>query len=146
MSDSAKPIADGTTFVSPRGPDPVGAYPHCRRVGNLLFISGIGPRRLGEKTIPGVTMNDKGEVLSYDIAEQCRAVFHNLRVIIEDAGSKWENIVDITSFLTNMERDFAGYNREYAAHVKHGPTRTTVEVNALPTKINVELKVIATIG
>lgn len=146
MSTNRSPIRDGEAFVSPRGPDPVGAYPHCRRVGDLLFVSGIGPRRLGERAIPGVTMDDQGHVLDYDIAEQCRSLFHNLRVIVEDAGSAWERIVDVTTFLTNMERDFAAYNREYAEHFRHRPTRTTVEVRALPTRINIELKVVATIG
>lgn len=130
-------------FISPRGPEPVGPYPHARRVGNLLFISGIGPRRRGEKQIPGVRMDAAGNVLDYDIAEQCKAVFDNIRWIIEDAGAKWENIVDVTSFLTNMERDFSAYNKVYEQHLGTvRPTRTTVEVNALPTKINVELKVI----
>lgn len=131
------------SFISPRGPEPVGPYPHARRVGNLLFISGIGPRKRGEKDIPGVTRDAAGNVTSYDIAAQCRSVFDNIRVIIEDAGAKWENIVDVTSFLTNMKQDFAAYNRvyeEYLGQVR--PTRTTVEVNALPTQINVELKVI----
>lgn len=133
-------------FVSPRGPDPVGAYPHARRVGNLLFISGIGPRKRGVPGIPGVEFDAAGNVVRYDIAEQCRAVFENIRVILEDAGSRWENIVDVTSFLTDMSRDFAAYNKVYEEYLgKVRPTRTTVEVRALPTKINVELKVIATI-
>jgi 2-aminomuconate deaminase len=133
-------------FVSPRGPDPVGAYPHARRVGNLLFVSGIGPRKAGVKGIPGVKFDGAGNVVEYDIAEQCRAVFENIRVILEDAGSRWENIVDVTSFLTDMSRDFAAYNKVYEEYLgKVRPTRTTVEVRALPTKINVELKVIATI-
>lgn len=142
----ATPIADGSSFVSPRGPDPVGAYPHCRRVGNLLFISGIGPRKKGDTKIPGVTLGADGKVLSYDIAEEARSVLHNLRVIVEDAGAKWEDIVDMLVFLTDMDRDFAAYNRVYAEHVKHGPTRTTVEVNALPTTIHIEIKAIAVIG
>lgn len=134
-------------FISPRGPEPVGPYPHARRVGDLLFISGIGPRRRGEKQIPGVTLDAAGNVVEYDIAAQCRAVFENIRVIIEDAGAKWENIVDVTSFLTNMERDFAAYNKVYEEHLGAvRPTRTTVEVRALPTKINVELKVIVWMG
>ena len=134
-------------FVSPRGPDPVGAYPHARRVGNLLFVSGIGPRRPGVKGIPGVTFDDKGNVVEYDITDQCKAVFENIRVILEDAGSAWENIVDVTTFLTDMKRDFAAYNKVYEQHLgRVRPTRTTVEVNALPTQINVELKVIAVIG
>ena len=140
------PIPDGSVFTSPRGPEAVGAYPHCRRVGSLLFVSGMGPRRRGEKTIPGVTLDDHGHVLDYDIAEQCRSVFHNIRVILEDAGSAWENIIDVTVFLTNMKRDFPTYNRLYAEHFTHQPTRTTVELTALPTAINIEVKVIATIG
>lgn len=133
-------------FVSPRGPDPVGAYPHARRVGNLLFVSGIGPRRPGVKGIPGVTFDAAGNVTGYDITEQCKAVFENIRVILEDAGSRWENIVDVTSFLTDMKRDFTAYNAIYEQYLgKVRPTRTTVEVNALPTAINVELKVIAVI-
>ncbi len=140
------PIPDGAAFFSDRGPDPVGAYPHARRVGNLLFVSGMGPRQRGEKDIPGVTRDASGAVLSYDIAEQCRAVFRNIRVILEDAGSAWENIVDVTVFLTDMQRDFAAYNRLYAEHFTHQPTRTTLEVTALPTTINIEIKVIATIG
>lgn len=138
---------NGTPFVSPRGPSPVGAYPHARRVGDLLFISGIGPRRLNDKDIPGVTRDASGNVLAYDIEAQCRSVFENIRVILEDAGAKWENIVDVTSFLTDMKRDFAAYNRVYEEMLGHvRPTRTTVEVNALPTSINIELKVIAWVG
>ena len=133
-------------FISPRGPDPVGAYPHARRVGNLLFVSGIGPRRAGVKGIPGVTFDADGNVTDYDITDQCKAVFENIRVILEDAGSRWENIVDVTSVLTNMKRDFPAYNKVYEQYLgKVRPTRTTVEVTALPTAINVELKVIAVI-
>ncbi|MBL8747208.1 MAG: RidA family protein [Phycisphaerae bacterium] len=140
-------MSAGQEFISKRGPEPVGPYPHARRVGDLLFISGIGPRRRGEKSIPGVRMDAAGNVIDYDIAEQCKAVFENIRWIIEDAGAKWENIVDVTSFLTNMERDFAGYNQVYEAYLGTvRPTRTTVEVRALPTKINVELKVIVWMG
>lgn len=146
-SDPRPPTPDGGLVFSDRGPEPVGAYPHARRVGNLLFISGMGPRKRGVKGIPGVTMNDKGEVTGYDIKAQCVAVFENIKVILEDAGSSWERIVDVTTFLTDMQRDFKGYNEVYAewlGSVK--PTRTTVEVTALPTQINIELKVIATIG
>lgn len=138
---------NGQAFVSDRGPEPVGAYPHARRAGGFLFISGIGPRKRGEKEIPGVTRDAAGNVVSYDIEAQCRAVFENIRVIIEDAGAKWENIVDVTSYLTDMKRDFAGYNRVYEAHLGHvRPTRTTVQVVALPTQINVELKVVCWVG
>lgn len=131
---------------SSRAPEPVGLYPHARRVGNLLFLSGVGPRERGTKKIPGVELNDAGEILSYDIETQCRSVFENVRAIVEDAGSSWENIVDVTVFLTNMKDDFAAYNRVYAKYFEDNrPCRTTVEVGALPTPIAIELKIIATI-
>ncbi len=131
---------------SSRAPEPVGLYPHARRVGNLLFLSGVGPRERGTKKIPGVELNDAGEILSYDIETQCRSVFENVRAIVEDAGSSWENIVDVTVFLTNMKDDFAAYNRVYAEYFEDNrPCRTTVEVGALPTPIAIELKIIATI-
>ncbi len=133
-------------FDSPRAPEPVGLYPHARRVGNLLFLSGVGPRERGAKQIPGVELNEAGEVASYDIEAQCRSVFQNVRYILEDAGSAWEQIVDVTVFLTNMKNDFAIYNRVYAEYFSDNrPCRTTVEVNALPTPIAIELKVIATV-
>jgi len=116
-------------------------------VGDLLFLSGVGPRERGSSKIPGVELNNAGEIMSYDIEEQCRSVFRNVRYILEDAGSAWENIVDVTVFLTNMKDDFAAYNRLYAEYfADNRPCRTTVEVNALPTQIAIELKVIATIG
>lgn len=135
--------------ISTRAPEPVGAFPHAKRVGNLLFLSGIGPRKRGSKEIPGVVLNPDGSIKSYDIAVQCKAVFENVRFVLEDAGSKWENIVDVTVFLTNMKDDFATYNKLYAdafaGQGKPNPTRTTIEINCLPTPIAVELKVIATI-
>ena len=138
-------MKDGKT-MSLRAPEPVGAYPHARRVGGLLFLSGVGPRTRGLENIPGVTLGEGGEIVSYDIAEQCRSVFQNVRYILEDAGSSWENIVDVTVFLTNMTDDFAVYNQMYAEHFSgNKPCRTTVEVNALPTPIAIELKVIAVI-
>ena len=131
---------------SSKAPEPVGLYPHARRVGNLLFLSGVGPRERGTKEIPGVKLNDAGAIVSYDIEEQCRSVFQNVRYIIEDAGSSWEKIVDVTVFLTNMKNDFPIYNRIYAEYFgENQPCRTTVEVNALPTPIAIELKVIATL-
>lgn len=134
------------SFDSPRAPEPVGLYPHARRVGNLLFLSGVGPRKRGTKKIPGVELNEAGEIVSYDIETQCRSVFQNVRFILEDAGSSWEQIVDVTVFLTNMKDDFATYNRLYADFFSDNrPCRTTVEVNSLPTPIAIELKVIATI-
>lgn len=131
---------------SARAPEPVGLYPHARRVGDLLFLSGVGPRVRGSDKIPGVELNEAGEILSHDIEAQCRSVFQNVRHILEDAGSAWENIVDVTVFLTNMKDDFAVFNRVYAEYFAHNrPCRTTVEVNALPTPIAIELKVIATV-
>jgi len=132
--------------TSARAPEPVGAFPHARRVGNLLFLSGIGPRVRGSRTIPGVTLDERGEVVDHDIDAQCRAVFANVRTVLEDAGSTWDRIVDVTVFLTDMKRDFAAFNRLYAEHFAGPrPTRTTIEVGSLPTPIAVELKVIATI-
>jgi 2-aminomuconate deaminase len=132
--------------VSRRAPEPVGAFPHAKRVGNLLFLSGIGPRERGKKEIPGVTLDAAGSIVAYDIETQCRAVFANVRTVLEDAGSTWDRIVDVTVFLTNMKADFATFNRLYAEHfATNQPTRTTIEVRALPTPIAIELKVIATI-
>ncbi len=131
---------------SSRAPEPVGLYPHARRVGNLLFLSGVGPRARGSKDIPGVTLDANGNISNYDIEAQCHSVFNNVRYILEDAGSSWEQIVDVTVFLTNMKADFATYNRIYAEYFKENqPCRTTVEITALPTPIAIELKVIATI-
>ncbi len=131
---------------SSKAPEPVGLYPHARRVGNLLFLSGVGPRERGKKEIPGVTLDEKGKIKSYDIAEQCHSVFRNVRYILEDAGSKWENIVDVTVYLTNMKDDFPIYNKLWAEYFKDNlPCRTTLEINCLPTPIAIELKVIATI-
>ncbi|MHA6246651.1 RidA family protein [Pontibacter sp. CAU 1760] len=129
-----------------RAPEPVGLYPHARRVGNLLFLSGVGPRERGKQAIPGVELDQAGNIVQYDIAAQCHSVFRNVRYILEEAGSKWENLVDVTVFLTNMQDDFAVYNQLYAAYFKDNqPCRTTVEVNRLPTPIAIELKCIATI-
>lgn len=129
---------------SSKAPEPVGLYPHARRGGNLLFLSGVGPRERGSKTIPGVELNEAGEIVSYDIETQCRSVFQNVRYILEDAGSSWAQIVDVTVFLTNMKDDFATYNRIYAEYfAENQPCRTTVEINKLPTPIAIELKVIA---
>ena len=135
-----------TIINSSKAPEPVGLYPHARRVGNLLFLSGVGPRERGTKKIPGVKLGENGEIVSYDIEAQCRSVFQNVRYILEDAGSSWEKIVDVTVFLTNMKDDFQIYNKIYAEYFKENlPCRTTVEINKLPTPIAIELKVIATI-
>ena len=137
------------TFKSERAPEPVGAFPHAKRVGELLFLSGIGPRVRGSKEIPGVTLDSSGNVVSYDFETQCRAVFENVRLVLEDAGMSWNDIVDVTVFLTNMKRDFPIYNKLYAEYFagneKPNPTRTTIEVGALPTPIAIELKVIAAV-
>jgi 2-aminomuconate deaminase len=138
------------SFESSRAPEPVGAFPHAKRVGNLLFLSGIGPRVRGSKEIPGVTLDEHGGIASYDIETQTRAVFENVRLVLEDAGATWNDIVDVTVFLTNMRDDFATYNRIYPEYFagagKPNPTRTTVEVGALPTPIAIELKVIAALS
>ncbi|MEQ1643870.1 MAG: Rid family hydrolase [Pyrinomonadaceae bacterium] len=137
---------DNEPITSSKAPEPVGLYPHARRVGNLLFLSGVGPRERGTKVIPGVELNEAGEIVSYDIETQCRSVFQNVRYIVEEAGSSWGQIVDVTVFLTNMKDDFAIYNRVYAEYfADNQPCRTTVEINKLPTPIAIELKVIATI-
>jgi len=138
------------SFESSRAPEPVGAFPHAKRVGNLLFLSGIGPRKRSTKEIPGVTLDSAGDVVSYDIETQCRAVFENVRLVLEDAGASWNDIVDVTVFLTNMKKDFSIYNKLYAEYFagegKPNPTRTTIEIAALPTPIAIELKVIAVLG
>ena len=133
---------------SDKAPEPVGAYPHARKAGNLLFLSGVGPRKRGSKEIPGVKLDDDKNIVSYDIEVQCRSVFENVRSVLEASGSRWENLVDVTVFLTNMKQDFATYNRIYAEYFpdkETQPCRTTVEVNALPTPIAIELKCIAVI-
>lgn len=141
---------DDSRHISARAPEPVGAYPHARRVGNLLFLSGVGPRKRGAKEIPGVSLDTDGNIVSYDIEAQCRSCFDNVRAVIEDAGSSWANIVDVLVFLTNMKNDFATFNKVYAEYFagegKPNPSRTTIEVGALPTPIAVELKVVATVG
>ena len=137
---------NGEKINSDRAPGAVGLYPHARKVGNLLFLSGVGPRKAGQKDIPGVKTNLNGEIESYDIEKQCHSVFQNVRFILEDAGSFWENIIDVQVFLTNMQDDFKTYNKIYAEYFKtNQPCRTTIEIKSLPTPIAIELKVIATI-
>ena len=133
-------------FNSEKAPEPVGLYPHARKVGNLLFLSGVGPRERGTKKIPGVELDEHGNITSYNIAEQCHSVFKNVRLILEASGSSWDKLVDVTVFLTNMDADFKTYNTIYAEYFKDNqPCRTTVEINKLPTPIAIELKCIATI-
>ncbi len=140
-------MSDSDSFMSERAPDPVGPYPHARRVGNLLFLSGVGPRAKDSQEIPGVTLNEQGEVVAYDIEAQCHSVFQNVKRVVEDSGSSWDQVVDVTVFLTDMKADFQAMNGVYAEYfTENRPTRTTVEVGALPTPIAIELKVIATIA
>jgi len=130
---------------SQKAPEPVGLYPHARRIGNLLFLSGIGPRQRGKKDIPGVELDQDGNIISYEIEAQCHSVFKNVRTVLIDAGSNWNNLVDVTVFLTNMKDDFEVYNRIYGEYFKDNqPCRTTIEISSLPTPIAIELKCIAT--
>jgi len=137
---------DKSIVNSGQAPEPVGAYPHARKVGNLLFLSGIGPREKGSKDIPGVTLNDDGSIASYDIEKQCHSVFQNIRYVLEDSGLSWGSLVDVTVFLTNMKSDFPIYNKIYKEYFNDNrPCRTTVEISSLPTPIAIELKCIAVI-
>jgi len=132
---------------SERAPEPVGAYPHARRIGDFLFLSGVGPRERGQKKIPGVTLDEAGKICSYDIRVQTESVFRNIRYIIEDAGASWSDIVDVTVFLTDMKKDFPIVNTLYAEYFAGiNACRTTIEIGALPTPIAVELKVIVYVG
>jgi 2-aminomuconate deaminase len=139
-----KEIKDSSVINSGKAPEPVGLYPHARRAGNLLFLSGVGPRERGTKKIPGVTLDDKGNIVSYDIEAQCRSVFRNVKWILEEAGSGWDKLIDVTVYLTNMKDDFPVYNKLWAEYFKENqPCRTTLEINCLPTPIAIELKCIA---
>jgi 2-aminomuconate deaminase len=134
------------SIVSAAAPAPVGAYPHARRAGRLLFLSGIGPRPAGGGPVPGVSLDANGDVRDYDIALQCHAVFENVRAVLESAGAKWSDLVDVTVFLTDIRSDFDTFNRIYSDYFgADGPCRTTVEVERLPTPIAIELKCIAVI-
>ena len=133
-------------FETNKAPKPVGLYPHARKVGNLLFLSGVGPRKPNSNDIPGVEVNENGNVISHDIIAQCHSVFENVRIILEEAGSSWDKLVDVTVFLTDIKNDFDSYNKLYSEYFKEDqPCRTTVEVSSLPTPIAIELKCIATI-
>ena len=133
-------------FKTNKAPKPVGLYPHARKVGNLLFLSGVGPRKPNSNDIPGVEVNENGNVISHDIVAQCHSVFENVRIILEEAGSSWDKLVDVTVFLTDIKNDFDSYNKLYSEYFKENqPCRTTVEVSSLPTPIAIELKCIATI-
>jgi len=139
-------MSTSKSIHSNKAAEPVGLYPHAKRVGNLLFLSGIGPRERGSKNIPGVVLDENGNVVSYDIAAQTHSVFRNVKAILEEAGSSLDKVIDVTVFLTNMKDDFKTFNQIWAEYFKENPPcRTTVEVNALPTPIAIEFKVIALI-
>lgn len=132
-------------------PKPMGLYPYARKAGNLLFLSGVGPRasKSGseEANIPGLKYDKNGNYETFDFEAQCRSVFDNVRIILEENGAKWEDLVDVTTFLTDMKRDFKTYNKVYAEYFKDSmPCRTTVEISALPSPISIELKCIAVIN
>jgi len=134
----------GDAIRTDSAPAPVGAYPHARRVGDLLFLSGVGPRTPGTNAIPGNVLGADGRLVAYDIEAQCRQVFANVRAVLEASGARWEDLVDVTVFLTDMAHDFAAYNRVYAEFFTTAqPCRTTVGISALPTPIAIELKCIA---
>lgn len=142
-----------TSIHSATAAEPLGPYPHARRAGNLLFLSGIGPRKKGSRDIPGAQVDASGALVDYSIEAEMRSCFENIRSVLADAGSAWDNIVDVQVFLTNMKRDWKDYNRVYAEFFPPGPsqpTRTTVEVSALPTggntPIHFEIKIIALAG
>jgi 2-aminomuconate deaminase len=137
-------VTTTSTYVSDKAPEPVGAYPHARRAGNLLFLSGVGPRKRGSTEIPGVTLDGNQNIIAYDIETQCHSVFENVKNILESAGASWNDLLDVTVYLTNMKKDFQAYNKLWAEYfTKNPPCRTTIEVTALPTPIAIELKCIA---
>jgi 2-aminomuconate deaminase len=137
-------MTDPSQVVTDNAPRPVGSYPHARRAGNLLFLSGVGPRSPQDGSVPGLKLDASGQIVEYDFEAQCHSVFRNVRSVLEAAGAKWQDLVDVTVFLTNMRRDFSTMNRIYAEYFSdHQPCRTTVEVGALPTPIAIELKCIA---
>lgn len=143
-------MSENSRISTEKAPKPLGLYPHARKVGNLLFLSGVGPRTAGsdatDSEVPGLKRDKHGNFIEFNFEAQCRSVFENVRIILEESGSKWENLVDVTTFLVDMKRDFQTYNKLYAEYFKENlPCRTTVEVNALPSPIAIELKCIATI-
>lgn len=143
-------MAETNSFSSSKAPKPVGLYPHAKRVGNLLFLSGVGPRVAGsdatDSFVPGLELDKNGNFITFDFEAQCRSVFENVKAVLEESGSDWSKLVDVTVFLVNMKRDFHTYNHIYAEYFKENqPCRTTVEINSLPTPIAIELKCIATI-
>ncbi len=147
MNSDRSKTTTNLSISTDKAPAPVGAYPHARKVGNLLFLSGVGPRKAGTSDIPGVTLNPDGSIKAYDIEVQCRSVFDNIKTILQASGSSWMELVDVTVFLTNMKDDFKIYNKIYAEYfADNQPCRTTLEINCLPTPIAIELKCIATVN
>ncbi|MFY7861030.1 MAG: RidA family protein [Chitinophagales bacterium] len=135
-----------STILTEKAAKPLGLYPHSKRVGNLLFLSGIGPRKAGSDEIPGLSLDKYGNYLAFDFAEQVRSVFDNVKTVLEESGSSWNQLVDVTVYLVDMKRDFHTYNKLYAEYFGNAmPCRTTVEVSSLPSSISIELKCIATI-
>jgi 2-aminomuconate deaminase len=133
---------------SDEAPQAVGIYPHARRLGNILFLSGIGPRSASDNSIPGNVYNRAGKLLDYDIKAQCHAVFANVKAVLEAAGSQWHDLIDVTVYLTDMTNDFPIYNQiwaDYFPDARNAPCRTTLGIHALPTPIAIELKCIARI-
>ena len=129
---------------SNKAPEPVGDYPHARRVGDFIYLSGIGPRVYGKKEIPGVVLDENKNVLTYDFEKQCHSVFKNVKNVLLDAGLDWDDLIDVTVYLTNMKDDFKIYNRIYKDYFKKNkPCRTTLGISSLPTPIAIELKCIA---
>ncbi len=144
-------MSDNSRISTSKAPKALGLYPHARKVGNLLFLSGVGPRVAGsdstDSEVPGLKLDKSGNFIEFDFEAQCRSVFENVRIILEESGSSWDQLVDVTVFLVHMKRDFHIYNRLYAEYFKDNcPCRTTVEVNCLPSPIAIELKCIATIN
>ena len=143
-------MSENSRISTDTAPKPVGLYPHARRVGNLLFLSGIGPRVAGsdanDSAVPGLKVDKNGNFEEFDFEAQCHSVFQNVRKVLEASGSSWDQLVDVTVFLVHMKRDFKTYNRIYAEYFKDNqPCRTTVEISSLPTPIAIELKCVATI-
>lgn len=143
-------MSNESRISTEKAPKPVGMYPHARRVGELLFLSGVGPRVAGsdatDSSVPGLKLDKNGNFLEFDFEAQCRSVFDNVKIILEESGSSWGELIDVTVFLVDMKRDFQTYNKIYAEYFKDNqPCRTTVEINSLPTPIAIELKCIATI-
>ena len=143
-------MADVSKISTTNAPKPVGLYPHARKVGNLLFLSGVGPRTAGsdanDSGVPGLELDHNGNFKAFDFEAQVHSLFQNVKSILEASGSSWEQLVDVTVFLVDMKRDFQTFNRLYAEYfMENQPCRTTVEINSLPTPIAIELKCIATV-